>query len=114
MLGTWLYGKLRRSTNSSDSLFGVIALAAGTLVLLTPYLLLTDWVIGDDPFAGLADLSSRDPLPILAIIIAPTLLIGGLLPVAIRMLEPAERGEATQAAATLYALNSAGGLLGGP
>jgi len=112
VLGTWLYGILRRNSNNSDRLFGFIALAAGVFVLVTPYLLLTDWVIGDDPFARLADVSSRDPLPILAIIIAPTLLIGALLPVAIRMLQPEERGEATQAAATLYALNSAGGLLG--
>jgi spermidine synthase len=112
VLGTWLYGNLRRNTNISERLFGFIALAAGALVLVTPYLLLTDWVIGDDPFARLADIGSRDPLPILAIIIAPTLLIGALLPVAIRMLQPEERGEATQEAATLYALNSAGGLLG--
>ena len=112
VLGTWLYGRLVSVGNGSDRLFGCIALAAGVLILLTPFLLLTDWVIGDDPFARLADLGSRDPLPIMAIIIAPTLLIGALLPVAIRMLRPAQRGEATQEAATIYALNSAGGLLG--
>lgn len=112
VLGTWFYGILRRNTNNSDSLFGFIALAAGVFILVTPYLLLTDWVIGYDPFARLADASSRNPLPILAIIIAPTVLIGALLPIAIRMLQPEERGEATKAAATLYALSSAGGLLG--
>jgi len=112
VLGTWAYGILRRNTNNSDRLFGSIALAAGALILVTPYLLLTDWVIGNDPFARLADVGSRDPLPILAIIITPTLLIGALLPVAIRMLQAEGRGDATQAAATLYALNSAGGLLG--
>jgi spermidine synthase len=112
VLGTWLYGVLRRHTHHGDRLFGYVALAAGALVLATPYLLLTDWVIGSDPFARLADATSRDPLPILAIIIAPTVLIGALLPLAIRMLEPEVRADATREAATLYALNSAGGLLG--
>ena len=112
VLGTWLYGILRRNTNSSDSLFGFIALAAGAFVMVTPYLLLTDWVIGNDQFARLADAGARNPLPVLAIIIAPTILIGAMLPVAIRMLQPEKRGEATQEAATLYALNTAGGLLG--
>jgi spermidine synthase len=112
VLGTWLYGVLRRNTNSSNSLFGFIALSAGAFILVTPYLLLNDWVVGSDQFARYADASARDPLPILAIIIGPTILIGALLPVAIRMLEPEKRGEATQEAATLYALNTAGGLLG--
>jgi spermidine synthase len=112
VLGTWLYGVWRRNTNSSYSLFGFIALTAGALVLVTPYLLLTDWVVGSDQFARFADAGARNPLPILAIIIGPTILIGALLPIAIRMLQPEERGEATEEAATLYALNTAGGLLG--
>jgi spermidine synthase len=85
VLGTWLHGVLRRNTNSSNSLFGFTALAAGAFVLVTP---------------------------ILIIIVAPTILIGALLPVAIRMLQPEERGKATREAAKLYALNTAGGLLG--
>jgi spermidine synthase len=112
VLGTWLYGVLRRNTNSSNSLFGFTALAAGAFVLVTPYLLLTDWVVSTDQLARIADASLRNPLPILAIIVAPTILIGALLPLAIRMLQPEERGEATREAATLYALNTAGGLLG--
>jgi len=112
VLGTWLYGVLRRNTNSSNSLFGFIALMAGAFILITPYLLLTDWVVSNDQFARVADAGARNPLPILAIIIGPTILIGALLPIAIRMLQPEKRGEATQEAATLYALNTAGGLLG--
>jgi len=112
VLGTWLYGVLRRDTNSGNSLFGFVALMAGAFVLVTPYLLLTDWVVGTEQFAGLADAGARNPLPILAIIIGPTILIGALLPIAIRMLQLEKRGEATQEAATLYALNTAGGLLG--
>lgn len=112
VLGTWFYGVLRRNTSSSNSLFGFTALTAGGFVLVTPYLLLTDWVIGKHQFARFADASVRNPLPILAIIIGPTILIGALLPVAIRMLQPEKPGEATQEAATLYALNTAGGLLG--
>ena len=112
VMGTWAYGYCAVTPTTATSCLVLSPLLQGSLFLGTPYLLLTDWVIGDDPFARLADISSRDPLPILAIIIAPTLLIGALLPVAIRMLQPEERGEATRSAATLYALNSAGGLLG--
>jgi spermidine synthase len=112
VLGTWIYGVLRRHTNYSNSLFGFTALAAGGFVLFTPYLLLTDWVVSIDQLARFADAGLRNPLPILAIIVAPTVLIGSLLPIAIRMLQQEERGEATREAATLYALNTAGGLLG--
>ncbi|MCG6918832.1 MAG: fused MFS/spermidine synthase [Deltaproteobacteria bacterium] len=112
VLGTYLYGLLRRKTNRSDSLFGLTALAAGASILLTPYLLLSDWVVSPDKLARFADASPRNPLPILGLIVAPTILIGALLPLAIRMLQPEERGEATREAATLYALNTAGGLLG--
>jgi spermidine synthase len=112
VLGTWLYGVLRRHTNYSNSLFGFTALLAGGFVLVTPYLLLTDWVVSTDQLARFADAGLRNPLPILAIIVAPTVLIGSLLPFAIRMLQQEEREEATREAATLYALNTAGGLLG--
>lgn len=113
ILGTWLYGVLRRITKSSaNRLFGFTALAAGAFVLATPYLLLSDWILTAYHFAMFADASPRNPLPILGLIIAPTVLIGALLPIAIRMLQPEERGEATREAATLYALNTAGGLLG--
>ncbi len=110
--GTWLYGVLRRLTKSGNRLFGIIALSAGALIFAAPYVLLTDWVLGSEHFIKFADASPRNPLPILAIITAPTILIGALLPVAIRMLQPEGRGEATKEAATLYALNTAGGLLG--
>jgi spermidine synthase len=112
VLGTWIYGVLRHNTNSSNSLFGFIAFAAGAFILITPYLLLTDWVVSNDQFARVADASARNPLPILGLIIGPTIFIGALLPIAIRMLQSEKRGEATQEAATLYALNTAGGLLG--
>jgi len=110
--GTWLYGVLRRHTNAANRLFGCTALTAGAFVMLTPYLLLSDWVIGADQFARFADSGLRNPLPILAIIVAPTILIGALLPIAIRMLQSDQRGEATRKAATLYAFNTAGGMLG--
>jgi spermidine synthase len=112
VLGTWLYGVLRRKTNRGDSLFGFIALGAGITILLTPYMLLSDWVVSTAQLARFADASPRNPLPILGLIIAPTILIGALLPVAIRMLQPEERGAATREAATLYALNTVGGLVG--
>ena len=112
IVGTWLYGVLRRRTQSADKLFGIAALVAGALVMATPYLLLSDRVLGSTRLALLAEAVARNPIPILAIITAPTVFIGALLPVAIRMLNPESRGTATRAAATLYALNTAGGLVG--
>lgn len=112
VLGTWLYGFLRRRAAGKDRLFGLVALAAGALVLLTPYLLLTDWVVNTSQFARFADAAPRNPVPILLVIIAPTILIGALLPVAIRMLPADGRGAAARRAATLYTLNTAGGLVG--
>jgi spermidine synthase len=112
VLGTWIYGVLRRNTKYSDKFFGFVTLAAGALVLGTPFFLLEfgqgltaaeiAQQLGDSHFAILN----------LGIIIVPTILIGSLLPIAIRMLEPEDRGEATKEAATLYALNTAGGLIG--
>jgi len=110
--GTWAWGRLRGIPRGDRRLFGTVALGAGAFVLATPYVLLTDWVLKADQFARFADAVPRDPLPILGIIVAPTILLGALLPIAIRMLQPERLREATQSAATLYAFNTAGGLLG--
>jgi len=112
VIGTWLYGVLSRKTCSSKYLFGFVSLASGVAVLLTPYLLLTDWVLSINQFARFADAAPVNPLIVLSIIVMPTVLIGALLPIAIRMIHPKQHGQATKDAATLYALNTAGGLLG--
>ncbi len=88
VLGTWLYGILQRNTKRCNHLFGYVSLAAGAFVLITPYLLLLDWVVSSKHFARFADAGPGNPLLVLAIIIAPTVLIGALLPIAIRMLNP--------------------------
>ena len=112
VVGTWFYGVLHRDTKWSNSLFGFTALSAGAVILVTPYLLLSDWVVSTDQLSQFADAPPRNPLLVLLIIALPTIFIGALLPIAIRMLQPEEGGEATREAATLYALNTAGGLLG--
>ena len=112
ILGTWLYGVLRRRTGSGNRLFGATAIAAGAFVLVIPYVLLTDWVVGPEHFARFVDSTPRNPLPILGLIITPTILIGALLPIAMRMLQTQGRGDATREAATLYTLNTAGALVG--
>jgi spermidine synthase len=108
--GTWLYGRLRRSGEGADRLFGVTALMAGIFVLFTPRVLLGR--VSAERFAQLADAAPGNPWPLLGIIVLPTFLIGGLLPIAIRMLQGREQGPATRGAASLYALNTAGGLIG--
>jgi len=110
--GTWLFGLLHRAGRKAGKLFGVLAVAAGAFIILTPYLLLTDLVLTLDHMARLAESTIRNPLPILGLLILPTILIGGLLPIAIRMLNPNHRGENTRGASTLYSLNTAGGLVG--
>ncbi len=110
--GTWLFGWLQRSGRRAERLFGILALAAGVFIILTPYLLLTDMVLSLEHMSRLADSQARHPLPILGLLILPTILIGGLLPIAIRMLNPHRTGENTRGAATLYAVNTAGGLVG--
>lgn len=113
VLGTWVYGVLRRKTGRSSNLFGVIAVVAGAVVVGTPYFLLTEGGgLSADQFARSGIDAPQNPMFVLGVIVAPTVLIGALLPIAIRMLQSEERGEATQSAATLYALNTAGGLLG--
>ena len=110
--GTWLYGRIHRRTGDGAVLFGITSLAAGLLVFVTPFVLLSDRVLGAEQFARFADATRRNPLPILGIIVTPTILIGALLPVAIRMLQRRKRADATRGAAALYTLNTLGGLLG--
>lgn len=106
-LGAWLQGRL----GASGRLFGITALAAGAALIAVPYLLLSEGLISAGEFARFADAELRNPLPILLAVVAPTLLIGGLLPVAIRLLAGGAR-ESTRVAATLYAVNTLGGLVG--
>lgn len=109
--GTWLYGVLRRK-GGQERLFGVISIASGLLLMVTPYILLSDRFISPSQMARFADAAPRNPLPILGLIVLPTVMMGALLPIAIRMLQVDGRGDATRRAASLYSLNTAGGLLG--
>jgi spermidine synthase len=113
VLGTWCYGILLRHTQHSNKLFGVVTLLAAAVIISTPYFLLTGagGLIAKQ-LAIASGQASQGSLTVLGLMVAPTILIGALLPIAIRMLRPEERGEATREAATLYALNTAGGLLG--
>ena len=111
IFGTWFYGVLERRGRGSEHLFGVISLLAGIAVLVTPYALLSDSVLGLGSLARAAT-GSQNPLPILLVMIAPTILLGALLPVAIRTLQPTAHAGVTRGAATLYALNTAGGVVG--
>ena len=112
--GTWVYGLAHRGggERAADRVYGVVAVLAGVFVMLTPYLLLTDWLLGPLQYARVADDTPHNPLPIVGVIILPTMLLGALLPLAIRMLQPAGHGAGTRQAASLYAVNTAGGVLG--
>ncbi|MFO0581996.1 MAG: fused MFS/spermidine synthase [Anaeromyxobacter sp.] len=106
VLGTWLHGLVTRRTGSGGRLLGVFALAAAALLLVAPYVILS---LGG---FSTAYEPTQNRLLVLAVISAPTVALGALLPIAVRMLDPQDRGRATRDAATLYALNTAGGVLG--
>lgn len=108
-LGTRLYDSFGGGARGGERYFSITALAAGLFMLATPYFLLSDWIVSAGQFARFADSTVRNPLPILGVVVAPTILIGALLPVAIRMFGG---GGVTRSAANLYSLNTLGGLLG--
>ncbi|MBU2501621.1 fused MFS/spermidine synthase [bacterium] len=110
--GTWLFGALQRAGRGSQRLFGILSVAAGALIIAAPYILLSDLITGKGHFLQIADAAPRNPLPILAVLIGPTIFIGALLPVAIRILNARAAGDNTRAAANFYSLNTAGGLIG--
>ncbi|MCB1182543.1 fused MFS/spermidine synthase [bacterium] len=110
VFGTWLFGVLQG--RGAGRVFGVSAVLAGLLLMVTPYLLLSDLILSDDRFAKFADAAPQSPLPVLGMLILPVVFMGALLPLAIRMLQPQGKGAASREAATLYSLNTAGGLLG--
>jgi spermidine synthase len=112
VFGTWVYGWLGKRTGQVDRLFGLVTVLAGAGILLTPYLLLSEKILGLGRYSRLADGDPVNPLPILGLLVIPTVLIGGLLPLAIRMLNPEQRGQNTREAATLYTLNTIGGVIG--
>jgi spermidine synthase len=111
VVGTWLYGKLR-DNGMGERLFGIVSVVAGLLLMVTPYILLSDRFLSPSQMARFADETHRNPLPILGLIVLPTVMMGALLPIAIRMLQAGTRGDSTRRAASLYSLNTAGGLLG--
>lgn len=110
--GTRAYDLVRNGAGQGRPLFGSVAVLAGVLVFVTPYLLLSDRVLGMDRFARFADVTRTNPLPILGLVVLPTMCIGALLPLAIRMSGRGARHDATRDAARLYAANTFGGLLG--
>ena len=112
IFGTWLYGWLRDRGGPANLLFGWSALIASVLIVAVPYALLEGLLVDLDDLGKFVDAAPANPLRILALLITPTVFIGALLPLAIRMLQPIARGETTRKAATLYSLNTAGGLVG--
>jgi spermidine synthase len=112
IFGTWFYGWLKRRNANADLLFPLSLVIAGAFIVLTPYLLLSEKILGIERYARMADAGPMNPLPILGLMILPTIFIGALLPLAIRMMNPARSGDNTREAAFLYTVNTVGGVLG--
>ena len=105
LVGTWLHGLIFRTGH----LFALIVMAAGVTLVAPPFLLLslstaqTPWIV-----------QYQDTIVVI-IMLVPTLFIGSLLPIAIKIFQDNLHANTDTAfsAAKLYALNTVGGMFGG-
>lgn len=104
LVGTWLHGLIFRTGH----LFALIVMVAGVTLVAPPFLLLslsttqTPWI------------AQHQDTIVVIIMLVPTLLIGSLLPIAIKIFQDNLHANTDTAfsAGKLYALNAAGGMLG--
>jgi spermidine synthase len=114
-LGAWLWGRRVESTARPLRLFGLLEAAIGLYALAVPLLVrglglalvMSSRVVGDSPGAAVA---VRVVLAAL-VLVPPTLLMGGTLPVLTRFAS-AGRSQPGRIAGVLYAANTAGAVAG--
>jgi spermidine synthase len=100
--GTWMQGLISRPAH----LFTILIMMAGVSLMAPPFLFISlsssqnQW------------LSQNQGSIVVFIMLIPTFLIGGLLPIAIRVFQAKGRSDITINAGRLYALNTLGGVLG--
>ena len=101
--GTWIQGLISRP----GYLFTIVIIMAGLSLVLPPFLFISlstsqnQWLI------------QNQGIIVVFIIMVPTFLIGGLLPIAITVFQAWRYSDTTVNAGRLYALNTLGGVLGG-
>lgn len=115
-LGAWLFGRIADRAPRPAALYGRLEIAIGVFGLLSPFVLgLARWVYlgtaGALALGGGASVALRFGLAALVLLI-PTTLMGGTLPVLTRALMGQDRGLLRFSLGRLYGLNTLGAVAG--
>ncbi len=102
LLGTWAQGMIYRTGH----LFAFIMMMASVSLVAPPYLL-----IGLSTAKNLWLIRNQGAIVVI-IVLLPTFLMGGLLPIAFKIFQAGLKQDVTSSAGKLYALNTIGGMLG--
>ncbi|HEX9349418.1 MAG TPA: fused MFS/spermidine synthase [Gemmatimonadales bacterium] len=115
-LGAWLFGRRADRTPRPAVLYGWLEIAIGVFGILSPLVLgLAHWIYigtaGALALGGTASVALRFGLAALVLLI-PTTLMGGTLPVLTRALTGEDRGLLKPSLGRLYGLNTLGAMTG--
>src|SRR5882762_3840654 len=115
-LGAWLFGRRADRTPRPAMLYGWLEIAIGLFAILSPLVLgLAHWMYigtaGALALGGAASVALRFGLAALVLLI-PTTLMGGTLPVLTRALMGEDRGLLKPSLGRLYGLNTLGAMTG--
>ncbi|HWC73052.1 MAG TPA: fused MFS/spermidine synthase, partial [Gemmatimonadales bacterium] len=115
-LGAWMFGRIADRSTRPAVLYGRLEIAIGVFGVISPLVLgLAHWVYvgtaGALALHGGASVALRFGLAALVLLI-PTTLMGGTLPVLTRALMGDDRGLLKPSLARLYGLNTLGAMLG--
>ncbi|HVH67491.1 MAG TPA: fused MFS/spermidine synthase [Gemmatimonadales bacterium] len=115
-LGAWLFGRVADRHARPAALYGVLEIAIGVFGLISPAVLglahrLYIGLAGALQLQGSVSVALRFGLAALVLLV-PTTLMGGTLPVLTRAFMGADRGELKRSLALLYGLNTLGAVMG--
>lgn len=115
-LGAWLFGRIADRSRNPAQLYGWLEIAIGIFGIISPLVLgLAHWIYlgtaGALALGGAASVALRFGLAALVLLI-PTTLMGGTLPVLTRALMGEDRGLLKPSLGRLYGLNTLGAMTG--
>src|SRR2546423_2843351 len=115
-LGAWLLGRRADRDLRPAALYGMLEIAIGLFGLISPLVLgFAHWLYlgaaGAFQLTGAISLALRFGLAAVVLLV-PTTLMGGTLPVLTRAFMGADRGELKRALGLLYGLNTLGAVVG--
>jgi len=115
-LGAWLFGRVADRTRNPAKLYGWLEIAIGVFGIISPLVLALAHAIyigtaGALALGGVASVALRFGLAALVLLI-PTTLMGGTLPILTRALMGEDRGLLKPSLGRLYGLNTLGAMMG--